>query len=1369
MLTVTLDNAGNVFGISATGVNQFEVTSSVNGTGASDLFAAGLTGATFNAGIGQLALNSGVSGDTSIKIVDLAGGGSVVFNDSGANGYAVPISVSLTQLLAGGVTFNGASTFAHNLSIATTNGNITSAAGSNITVTGSLTLTAAADITLAGNVTISGNTVLNANGTVSAAGSNTFTGGVFVSGDTASGAAAATLNGAGALTLGDINVIGGLSVTAGGTITGAFGIEVGDAASFTAASGNVTLNGFPNIFEGDISASVQGAGTISINNAIGTTTLGTMTLGTGNLSIFGVSTITEDSHAVPGGIATAANSAATLSFNLSSAGTVDLSQFANNLPATVHLAINGNGSAASFLLQDISALATPTQLAFSSFPVQNLTLNFTQAAINVDNLPAAAASVTGNLTLTANGAITQSSTVLSVGGTASFTSATGAISLGTTTNVFSGDVSAAVSGTNSIQIDNDAATTTLGAITLGTGNLTLNAESAGTATITEDPAAAGIVTGTPATSAQLAVNIASATTANVRLNTAANNIASTYAVKVNGVSTGTSTGDFGYRSTAAGAGLSQITLTHFTIKNLTLEFDTAGANIALSSLPAASGNVAVTLGGNISISAAYNVTGTLALTAGGNISETGAGVLTVSGAATFTATGSGAITLSAANNISGAVSLNTAATGTGNVAFTDTGAIQLASSSLGTGTLAVTAGGGSAITEQVNAHITQGSAAGQASFTAGPTATSINLSGKENVFTGVVSFSGADVTTVVLENANPLATLSAVALTGVPNLTSLTLRYDGTTAALALTTPAAPLSYALDLIEENDIVLPATASFTVGGSNNLTLESLNGSINLFGVVTVPGTLTLKADGFGSATILDVNPASTAGTLSLVGTTFGNDTIVVSGALTLGSVNLTGGGLLSVTSLTGAIQQAAGTSMTVSGPATFFAGGDVTLTATTNIFRGALSATVTGANTVSLTNTNSTTTVGSFSLGTGTLTINDRFSGSGSQIVESTAGSIVTQGAIAIVINTDTTASVNLSNALNLILGSVSITGATGGTTGALAFRNASPLASTGELALTQFTPTNLTLIFDLASIVYDGTLAPSSTGNLTLVAGAGITQVLTPAAAIVTSGSIGGFVGDASIDLGNTGNKIATGANSTISFSAQFADNKQVVALVNQGNIDLSTSSLGLGAFSLTSTNGNILELKWRGDHSAARRWCSHVDGRRHHHRTDAGPVRQQHHLRPGHVRRHRRQRADDHWVPEQQPARNVADAQRHRPDADLGDLRADRRTRRPGDAEHGHAQRHGGGQHRAAAREDPDRHGAGELQRRHVRYSGHERRQQHRGAFAQQQRPKRRGGNDCRPGRARQRGRWQWAADDQRCRHHRDRSRQTAAGRHGA
>src|SRR5207253_11097134 len=143
-------------------------------------------------------------------------------------------------------------------------------------------------------------------------------------------------------------------------------------------------------------------------------------------------------------------------------------------------------------------------------------------------------------------------------------------------------------------------------------------------------------------------------------------------------------------------------------------------------------NITITDDNAMRLGASAVGSGTLTVTAGGAITQTGAITQAAgAGAATFSA-GANAITLTnAANDFTGAVSLNNS--GANNVAVTDVNALILGASAVGSGTLAVSAGG--AITQ--TGAITQAAGAGAATFGAG--ANAITLTNAANDFTGAVS------------------------------------------------------------------------------------------------------------------------------------------------------------------------------------------------------------------------------------------------------------------------------------------------------------------------------------------------------------------------------------------------------------------------------------------------------------------------------------------------------------------------------------------------------------------------------------------------------------------------------------------------------
>ncbi len=153
-VTIILDNPNESLTIAATATAHQYSLNSPSGT----LFNTSLTGAMYsgNTSAGTLTLTS----DSSISIVDTspgninssAPGTAVTFGDSGSNSYLDSISVTLSNPLAGGISFTGKSTFTSNVVFLTAHGGIASAPGSLISVTnsGTLTLVTPGSINLAG-------------------------------------------------------------------------------------------------------------------------------------------------------------------------------------------------------------------------------------------------------------------------------------------------------------------------------------------------------------------------------------------------------------------------------------------------------------------------------------------------------------------------------------------------------------------------------------------------------------------------------------------------------------------------------------------------------------------------------------------------------------------------------------------------------------------------------------------------------------------------------------------------------------------------------------------------------------------------------------------------------------------------------------------------------------------------------------------------------------------------------------------------------------------------------------------------------------------------------------------------------------------
>ena len=311
---------------------------------------------------------------------------------------------------------------------------------------------------------------------------------------------------------------------------------------------------------------------------------------------------------------------------------------------------------------------------------------------------------------------------------------------------------------------------------------------------------------------------------------------------------------------------------------------------------------------------------TLSLTASGAITQTQ--TITATGVSSFSA-GANAITLSLANALTGAVTLSNS--GANNVALVDTLALSIATSSVGSGTLALT---GAGISQ--TGVITQAAGAGAVTLTAGTGAISLALG---NNFTGAVTASSTGVGTGInLNDASGGLSIASV-----------------TTSNGAVTLSAT--GGALD-------VLIATAG--TGGAINLTTTT-SGNITL-GNVTTSGTATLNAAGAIEENGADGGADLTAGTAGLtaasgIGAAGAIETALanLSGTSATGGIALTNAGALSVTGLSatasgnitlantgsistsGAVSAASGTiTFTAASPLTvaanMTASGDITLTA-----------------------------------------------------------------------------------------------------------------------------------------------------------------------------------------------------------------------------------------------------------------------------------------------------------------------------------------------------------------------------------------------------------------------------------------------------
>ncbi|MGH8401871.1 MAG: filamentous hemagglutinin N-terminal domain-containing protein, partial [Gammaproteobacteria bacterium] len=321
-------------------------------------------------------------------------------------------------------------------------------------------------------------------------------------------------------------------------------------------------------------------------------------------------------------------------------------------------------------------------------------------------------------------------------------------------------------------------------------------------------------------------------------------------------------------------------------------------------------------------------------------------------------------------------------------------------------------------------------------------------------------------------------------------------------------------------------------------AGSLTVSTTGGNISQTAALTVSGVSSFATSGIGTITLSNVGNLFTGADSFTSGT--GAVTLVNNRATILGASII--GGTLAVTS-NGAITQTG--ALAVAGASNFSAGANaITLLTAGNNFTGAVSLANSGANNVSLSNGVNALTVGTMSVGSGTLAL------TGVSISEGGAGTI-TQAAGA---------------------GAASINAGAG----VIALGNANTF--TGAVTLTNSGANNVTLsnganLLTLggASSVGSGTLTLTSTGiieapgaTITQAAGAGAASI-SAGAGVITLFGANNFTG--AVTLTNSG------AN-----AAQLSNSVHALTLGNGTSVgsDLSLIS-GALSFGTTTVGGNLL------------------------------------------------------------------------------------------------------------------------------------------------------------------------------------------------
>ncbi|MFO0775093.1 MAG: filamentous hemagglutinin N-terminal domain-containing protein [Nitrospiraceae bacterium] len=929
---------------------------------------------------------------------------------------------------------------------------------------------------------------------------------------------------------------GNLTATAAGSITQSGAIVIPGTATLTAGSNDITLSNAGNNF-GTVAVTTGNNVTLRDSNALilGASTIsGTLSTTTGGaLSQSGVLTV--------GGTSTFSATAA--------ASDILLGTQANNFSGA--LAFGGTlTNIRDVSIRNVNAGATvPSVTGMST--LRNLTVLFDAAPVV---LPAFTLATGGNLTVTAGGTITQSGAIV-VPGTATLTAGSNDITLSNAGNNFG---TVAVTTGNNVTL-RDSGALILGASTIG-GNLDITTNGALTQT------AALSVAGTTTIAAGSA-NAISLTTATNNFNTVAITSGGNVSLRdADALDLGASTISGTLGITTAGALTQSGALT---VTGVTTLATGAGNDITLNNAANNFSTMAVTSGNNVTlvdsnalVLGTSTVSGTLGVITSGAVTQTGA--LTVSGTTAIAAGAASAITLTTATNNFNTVTI----TSGGNVSLRDAGALDLGASTI-SGTLGITTGG--ALTQSGALTVT-----GATTIAAG-TANNITLNHAGNNFGTVAVTSGNNVS---LRDSNALI-LGASTISGNLDITT-----NGALTQTAAVTVAGTTTLAAGTA--NNITLSNSgnnfSSVAVTSGNNVSLRDSNalilgastisgtlstttgGALSQSGVLSVAGTTSLAATAVGTDFLLNTQPNTFTGALSLSGTVANIRDVAIrnihagatvptlsgltglrnltlqydNAAVLLPAVTLTSGGALTVTA-GGTITQSG--ALVVPGATTVASGSnDITLTNASNNFS---SVAVTSGNNVSLRDSNPLV------LGTSAIAGN---------LAVTTGGALSQTGVVTVGGTTSLTATASASDMLlgtqaNNFSGALSF-GGTLTNIRDVSIRNVNAGATVPTLGgLTNLR--NLTLLYDNAPVALPS-LTLAAGNSLTVTAGGAITQ----SGAVVVSGTSTLNAGTShNVTLTNAGNDFGTVAIT----SANNAALRDATGLVLgpsslAGTLDITTS-----------------------------------------------------------------------------------------------------------------------------------------------------------------------------------------------------------------
>ncbi|MDO8954133.1 MAG: YDG domain-containing protein, partial [Gammaproteobacteria bacterium] len=1105
------------------------------------------TGLTANAG-GLLSLTGAInSGAANISLTSTTGGISATGGTITASG-----TTTLAAGVANDISLNGANDFG---TLAITSGNSVSVSDANIltlaasTISGTFGVNTAGAITQSGALTVTGATTLAAgtgNNIILTTGTNNFIGAVNVtSANTVSitDVNALTL---GAITTSSLTTTTGLTASASGLLSLTGAINSGAAnISLTSTTGGISATG------GTITASgttTLTAGAVNDISLSGANDFGTLAIISGkNVSITDANSLILAASTISG----------TLGVNTTGA-----------ITQTGALTVTGVTTLAAGSLNDI------TLNSGNNFSTLGITSGNNVNLTNSNAIIVGASTVSGTLTMTTGGDITQSGG-LTVTGLTTLTVNVGNITLNTFNNDFDtvvvtksgtvtlGDINGITLGGIGTSSAVGTVSVTANSIDTNTGALVVNNTLiTNSATVSLINASTAIAVGSDAITLSAGTITSSGLTLSIKSGAITQSggsiVTGGVTTLVNGgagliglISLNQSTNDFS-QVTGSGA-LSGVTLV-----------DASGISLVALNLSAANGTLNVTANGALSVDGAV-ATGSGAVnlsTTSLGITQGGSGSITTSGITTLNATG-----VTGKN-----ISLNRAANDFGTVIVTSGNALTLVDSnsiSLGalnlTGFLNVTASGAIAINGLI-------------------TATSITLT--SNASGGISDVGGGSIVT----NSN--TTLIASGLMNDISLTSVNNNFatvavtqggavilndlNGIVLGTSNISGSLQVSAAGNITQSGALAVTGATTLATGTGNNITLT--NGANNFIGAVNVTSANAVSLTDVNALTLGAITTSSLTATTGL--TVSAGGLLSLTGAINSGAANI------SLTSTTGGISAAGGT-ISTSGTTTLAAGAvnDISLGGANNF--GTLA--ITSGNNVSITDANiltlaASTISGTFGINTaGAITQSGALTVTGATTLAAGTGNniILTTGANNFIgaVNVTSANTVSITDINALTLGAITTSSLTA-TTGLTA-------SASGLLSLTgaiNSGAANISLTSSTGGISESGSGAITASGTTTLVAGAANDISLGGAnnfgTVVITSGNNVSLTDSNAFILG------ASTVSNNLAISATSGNLTQAGALTVAGTTSLTlgttiatltnaANSL-VGAVSITGANSNV-------------------------------------------------------------------------------------------------------------------------------------------------------------------------------------------------